>query len=437
MDNFNTPFLDKIKELSEQNPRFFVPGHKGNPQAIPFFEGILPFDLTEITGADNLQNPEDTLLQSQKNMAQVYGAGATLYSAGGSTSCIQAMLALYLHEGDMVVMARNCHVSAVRALAFLNAKPVWVYPENGVITAEKAEEALQTSGAKVLYITSPDYYGNIADVQALSTVCRKYNAKLLVDNAHGAHLVLFGKHPLALGADAVAESLHKTLPALTPAAQLHLKNKEDAPYSKQMLNLFTSTSPAYPVLCSIDWCAGLLQEHTQINAAYQTAAEAVQGIYQANQHLCLPLQDPCKLTLAPQKAGYTAEEVLQILQNNGIEPELATAEYIVLMATGYNTSADFDSLQKVLQKFPPKKERITPQKGIKELSFPVQGCSIRKALFSEKHTLSTSEAAGKIAAQIVAPCPPGIPVLIPGEKISNQTAKNLLESGIFTVEVLL
>lgn len=436
MHNLNTPFLDKIKTLAESQPRFFVPGHKGNPQAIPFFEEILPFDLTEITGADNLQNPEDTLLQSQKNMAQVYGAGATLYSAGGSTSCIQAMLALYLQEGDSVVMARNCHVSAVRALAFLNANPVWVYPENGVITATKAEEALRESGAKALYITSPDYYGNIADIAALSEGCHRYGAKLLVDNAHGAHLILFGKHPLSLGADAVAESLHKTLPALTPAAQLHLKDVADAPFAKQMLNLFTSTSPAYPVLCSIDWCAGLLQERTQIEMAYQKVATAMQAIYQTHAHLCLPLQDPCKLTLAPQKAGYTADELLQKLQGNGIEPELSTAEYIVLMATGYNKKEDFDILQTVLQNFPLKPQTKNREKEAWGQSIPAQGCSIRSALFRKKSTIPTSEAEGKIAAQIVAPCPPGIPVLIPGEIIRKNDIKNLLESGIFTVEVV-
>ena len=435
MNGYNTPFLDKIAEIAEKNsPRFFVPGHKGKEDALPFFGQLTRWDITEIDGADNLQHPEELLQQSQKNMARAYGAGATLYSAGGSTSCIQAMLAMYVKEKDKVVMARNCHVSAVRALAFLDAEPVWVYPKDDKILPEDAEAALRESGARVLYITSPSYYGAICDIKALSEVCERNGAKLLVDNAHGAHLVLFGKHPITLGADAAAESLHKTMPALTPAAQLHLKNKEDEPRAKQMLNLFTSTSPAYPVLCTIDWCAGLLLQKTRLQEKYERAAAALREIQECCKELTLPMQDPCKLTLYPAKAGYTTKEVMKELKKNGIEPELCTDSHIVFMATGFSTEEDFEILRKALI-------QLTPKKPLTEEEFcyalPKIGCSIRVALLGGKKTVETKFAEGCISAQLVAPCPPGIPVLTPGEKITAETIKNLLKSGIFTVNVVL
>ena len=435
MNGYNTPFLDSIATLtSEKTTRFFVPGHKGNKGAIPFLEDILKWDLTEIEGADNLQNPKHALLQSQNNMAAVYGAGATLYSAGGSTSCIQAMLALYVKEKEKVVMARNCHVSAVRALAFLDAQPVWVYPDEKGISPQEAEKALRESGAKALYITSPSYYGEICDIKALSEICKKMEVKLLIDNAHGAHLVLFGMHPIQLGADAVAESLHKTFPALTPAAQLHLKSKEDEPKARQMLNLFTSTSPAYPVLCSIDWCAGLLTQKTDIVGKYKKAAQELLQIQQSNKEITLPMQDPCKLTIYPANAGYTTKQVAQALSANGIEQELCTNSHIVLMATGYNQKEDFAKLSEVLTSFTPK-EKLREE----EIQYhqPKSTKGIRKALFGAKRTIETEKAEGYTAAELIAPCPPGIPVLVPGEIMSKETVKSLLKSGIFTVEVVL
>ena len=169
----NIPFFDSVAALAQHRTRFFVPGHKGNPEALPPFGAVLPYDITEIDGADDLSCPSGALAQSQANMAALYGAGATLYSTSGSTSCIQAMLTLFVRPGERVVMLRGCHVSAIRALAFIGAHPVWVLPEKGRAAPRAVAEALGQSGAKAVYITSPIYEGLLSDIPSLAEVCRQ------------------------------------------------------------------------------------------------------------------------------------------------------------------------------------------------------------------------------------------------------------------------
>ena len=430
----DTPFFDKIASLAQRPGRFHVPGHKGAADAIPAFSALLPFDLTEIAGADNLSCPAAELAQSEKNMAKVYGAGASLYSAGGSTSCVQAMLALFVGEGEQVVMGRNCHGSAVRALAFLGAEGEFLLPQaQGGISPEEADRALERTGAKALYVTSPDYEGRLCDIPALAAVCRRHGAKLLVDGAHGAHLVLFGLHPIDLGADAVAESAHKTLPALTPAAVLHLRDKGLAWQGRQALNLFTSTSPAYPVLCSLDWCAGLLQG-AELADRYHWAASRMEQARRLAGPMAMQTGDPCKLTLIPPVAGYSTARAAALLRGEGVEPEMVTETAVVLMATAFNTEADFTALERALGRLPAKEPLPMP---CPVYDTPPRGVSLRRAVLGKKEQLPTADAAGRVAAGIVAPCPPGIPVILPGEVFTQNIRESLIKSGILTVEVLL
>ena len=411
-----------------------MPGHKGAPGAIPAFSALLPFDLSEIEGADNLTCPTQELAASERNMAAAYGAGASLYSAGGSTSCVQAMLALFAGEGGRVVMGRNCHVSAVRALAFLGAEAEFLPPmPQGGIDPAQAEEALLRMGAKALYVTSPDYEGRLCDISALAAVCQRQGAKLLVDGAHGAHLLFFGLHPISLGADAVAESAHKTLPALTPAAVLHLRDKTLAAQGRQALNLFTSTSPAYPVLCSLDWCAGLLGDGSLV-PLYQWAACRLQEARALAGPMALAGGDPCKLTLIPAQVGYTAKQAAEALRGEGVEPEMVTETTLVLMASGFNTEEDFAALRRGLQKLPPQKPLLQECPAYETLP---RAASVRRAVLGRKTRVPTADASGRIAAGIVAPCPPGIPVVLPGEVFTQNIQESLIKSGILTVEVLL
>ncbi len=428
-----TPFYNQIQKLAKKDTaRFHVPGHKGNSASLAFMGEALFYDMTEVEGAFDLSNPEGALAESQQNMAAAYGSGATLYSASGSTSCIQAMLTLFVGLGGKVVMARNCHVSAVRAMAFLDAKPIWLPPETTPPTAEQIEAALLQSQAKAVYITSPDYYGRIADIAAISHVCKKQGAALLVDNAHGAHLRFMEKdlHPISLGADATADSAHKTLPCLTPAALLHLQNPSLAGAARQALNLYSSTSPSYLVLQSLDIAAGhLLEGDIPFIAAAQKLARAANSF----SHMIEPGQDPLKLCLRPAQSGWDAHGVNQALLAAGIYPELADNEHIVLMASPYNQEEEYERLAKTLSFFTKKEEIKSEIFRFQPINF---ACTIRQALFSPSENIPIQQAAGRICASLAVPCPPGMPIVLPGEIISQTAAKQYLAGGILTLNVL-
>ncbi|MDL2324127.1 aminotransferase class I/II-fold pyridoxal phosphate-dependent enzyme [Ruminococcaceae bacterium OttesenSCG-928-A16] len=427
-----TPFWNRMQALVKNEARFHVPGHKGNPAAIPPFGGILRYDMTEVEGADDLSHPTDTLAQSQQNMARLYGSGATLYSASGSTSCIQAMLTLFVKPEETVVMARGCHVAAIRALGFIGAVPHWVYPAAPLPTAAEIEAALAQSHAKAVYLTSPDYEGNIADIAAIAAVCHGAGAVLLVDNAHGAHLKFLRPdiHPITLGADATADSAHKTLPCLTPAAMLHLKNGQLAAAGRAALNLYSSTSPSYLVLQSLDIAAGMLA--TQPPNFMQTAAQLAAAIA-AVPHLVQLGADPLKLCLTPWRGGWQTSTVTAALQTAGILPELADERRIVLMASPYNQPEDFALLAKVLAPFTPRPPLPLPALPVIR---PKAVCSIRSAMFAPAKTVPVQTAPGQVMAGLFAPCPPGVPLVMPGEELCQEAAKLLAAGGILTVDVL-
>lgn len=459
----NTPLCDAVQSIANKTrTRFFMPGHKANTAAMPRFGGVLPFDITEVPGADDLQNAAGPLAQSQANMARAYRSGATLYSASGSTSCILAMLTLFVGPGKPVVMARGCHVAAVRALALLDATPVWVLAPKGPPTPAAFEAALKQSGAGAVYLTSPDYYGRVADIPALAGVCRRYGAALLVDNAHGAHLRFLqpNRHPIALGADACADSAHKTLPCLTPAALLHLREAGRQAEARQALNLYSSTSPSYLVLQSLDWAAGLLaaQPPDFAGAAVRLAAVAANagGLAQA-------VDDPLKLCLRPAQLGLAPKNLLQALQQAGIEPEFFDGERIVLMASPWNTPQDFEKLQQLLAAFAGEQkaqettaasqqpiggparaggaasEQVLPQtvqESGQALPLPKVLCSPRQALLGPKQNVPVQQAEGRVCASLAVPCPPGVPLVMPGEQLDHAAVAALAAGGILALDVV-
>ena len=260
----DTPICDFVRGYREKNPlRLHMPGHKGIP-----FLGPEPLDLTEMTGADDLYHPEGIIAQSEENAAALFGAGMTCYSTEGSSQCIRAMLYLALQyarregKNPRILAGRNVHKTFVTAAGLLDFQVDWLpaaesYLSCGVGDWEVLEQQLRTLLPAAVYLTSPDYLGNEMDVAALSRLCHKYGTLLLVDNAHGAYLHFLPqpRHPLDLGADLCCDSAHKTLPALTGAAYLHLSKAVPAwlkAMSKEAMALFGSTSPSYLILQSLD-----------------------------------------------------------------------------------------------------------------------------------------------------------------------------------------
>ncbi|MBR2639793.1 MAG: aminotransferase class V-fold PLP-dependent enzyme [Oscillospiraceae bacterium] len=414
------------KDLS----RFHMPGHKGAENFPEYFK----YDITEVEGADSLFEASEAIFETEKRFSKIYGTGASLLSAGGSTLCIQAMLATALNPGDKFIIARNCHASAVNTMALLDLEPIWINPRD-LKGAEKA--FFENPEAKAIYLTSPDYFGVLSDIEAFAKLAHEHGAKLLVDNAHGAHLHFMPTemHPISLGADMCADSLHKSLPVLTGGALLHLKDGALRETAKQKMRLFGSTSPSYLIMLSADKCA----EYLETKAKYDFAmlnGKVANLRYKAFEHGLAPKTrnvEPARLTLSVKSTEMTGEEFGKKLREHGIEPEYVNDEWAVLMASPFNTERDFERVAKFIEEtfgngFSAFEERLS--------KMPEKAMSVRNAVFSETEEIETEKAVGRISARLNLPCPPCIAFSVPGEVIDEKIAELLKKYGIDKINVI-
>ena len=414
------------KDLS----RFHMPGHKGAENFPEYFK----FDITEVEGADSLFESSEAIFETEKRFAKIYGTGASLLSAGGSTLCIQAMLATALNPGDKLIIARNCHASAVNTVALLDLEPIWINPRD----LKGAEAAFsENPEAKAVYLTSPDYFGVMSDIEAFVKLAHEHGAKLIVDNAHGAHLHFMPTemHPIALGADMCADSLHKSLPVLTGGALLHLKDENLRETAKQKMRLFGSTSPSYLIMLSADKCA----EYLETKARYDFAmlnGKVANLRYKAFEHGLAPKTrnvEPARLVLSVKSTEMTGGEFGRKLREHGIEPEYVNDEWAVLMASPFNTEKDFERVAKFIEEtfgngFSAFEEKLS--------KMPEKAMSVRNAVFAETEEIETENAVGRIAARLNLPCPPCIALAVPGEIIDEKIAGLLKKYGIEKINVV-
>ena len=277
----NTPICDFVRGYAARDPvRLHMPGHKGKP-----FLGCETRDITEIDGAGNLYAPEGIVAESEANTSQLFGC-PTYYSAEGSSLAIRAMLFLarQLTGRSAVLASRNVHRAFLSAAALLDLDVRWLHPrpdeayQSCTVTPQDTDAALQSVQPCAVYLTAPDYLGNIADVAAIAQVCRKHGVLLLVDNAHGAYLHFLPQpcHPTDLGADLCCSSAHKTLPVLTGGAYLHVSAHLHLPARqvKDALALFGSSSPSYLILQSLDRANVYLETYAGRLAAFLPRAAA-------------------------------------------------------------------------------------------------------------------------------------------------------------------
>ena len=336
-----TPLTEAVEAyLAKGLARFHMPGHKG--RAAGLFDQVSEYDVTEVKGTDSLYECKEAIRETERQYAALYESGDCLLSAGGSTLCIQAMLASALRPGEEFLIGRNCHSSAVNAAALCGFEPVWLMKQ----TPEALEHALsEHPGVKAAYLTSPDYFGTLADIAACSKICHEHGALLLVDNAHGAHLPFFEKnlHPMHLGADLCADSLHKTLPVLTGGALLHLADPSLYETAKRRMRLFGSTSPSYLIMLSADGCLDYLRTKARFDfPALAARMETLRALAAKNGLAPLTGEiEPARLALSVSASGLTTEQFGARLREFGIEPEYVNPERAVLMASPFNAEEDF------------------------------------------------------------------------------------------------
>ena len=442
----NTPICDFVRAYAEGDPvRMHMPGHKGRP-----LTGPEPLDLTEIEGADVLYASRGIIRESEENAASLFGAARTVYSAEGSSLCIRAMLYLALLRAKekglpaCLLAGRNAHRTLMTAAALLDLDVDWLPPAPGEdllscgAGAEMIEEKLNSKAYMAVYLTSPDYLGRRADIRAAAEACRRHGVPLLVDNAHGAYLKFLpaDEHPLTLGADACCDSAHKTLSCLTGAAYLHLSAhapEKWAEQAEQAMSLFASTSPSWLILRSLDRMnAELAGDWPEWLCRAADRVAEIRKILTAEGWTFVG-DEPMKLTLDAAARGYTGQELQGILHGAGIECEFADRRYLVLMPSAETPEASWQRLLAALREIRPKEPL---NEKAPALPVPERVLSIREAMLSPRETLPLEQAAGRVLADACVSCPPAVPVIIAGERITEEAAACMKYYGVNACEVV-
>lgn len=468
----NAPLLEALLACAiGDNVPFYVPGHKkgkGTPQELIDQWGNCLFqsDLTELPELDNLFVPKDVILAAQQLASEAFGADQTWFLINGTTCGIVAAIIATCHSGEKIILPRNVHKSAISGLIISGAIPIFINPEYDPvldiahsITPQSVADALQQHpDAKAVLMVYPTYYGVCGNVDAIAKITHQYNIPLLVDEAHGAH---FNFHPqlpisaLASGADLTIQSTHKVLGAMTQASMLHIKgNRIDKDRISQALTLVQSTSPSYILLSSLDAARRqiALQGKPLISESLRLADMAIAQINQIPGLSVLGREkskltdgffdlDLTRLTVTVANLGLTGDEADDILhQKLGITAELTSLKNITFVITWGNTETDMERLVQAFTTLANhhRRSEISPSFTRETLLPPVSSPSIspRDAFFAPTEIVPIDLAVHRLCAELVCPYPPGIPVLMPGEGISENAIaylKLVLNSGVAIV----
>lgn len=445
-----TPVVDFINEYENSGiTRFHMPGHKGR-----VLHGLENMDITEISGADYLFEAEGIIAQSESITSQLFGAARTLYSTEGSSLSIKTMLGIIktcrknASEKMLIVAPRNVHKAFINGCCLLDAEVRWVYPSSlssqicsSSISADDVKRTIENCHRKpdAVYITSPDYLGNIADIKGIAYVCRSFGVPLLVDNAHGAYLRFLEKsmHPIDLGADICVDSAHKTLPVYTGGGYLHISKNAPSEWcdsAKEVMALFASTSPSYLIMGSLDKCCGELQGDLphRIRDSVKKVATVAQKLNAIGWKTMNA--EPLKLTIYSESNGYSGSELSDMLRAAKIECEYSDSSCVVLMCSPYNDDEDYERLINTLESIPKSESILTKEPD--KIPHAVVKMSIREAYFSHNERIRVEDAEGRICARSAVSCQPSIPVVVPGEVITADIIKILKRYSIFYVNVI-
>lgn len=492
---------------------FHVPGHKdgqawqGYSDDEDVLAQVMGIDATEITGTDDLHHPQGVIREAQRLAAIQFGAEETCFLVGGSTAGNLALiLSVCTTPGDVLLVQRNVHKSVIHGLMLAGAHAVFLAPQqdpgSGLSTLPSAAtvgEALRRHpGAKGVLVTHPNYYGMGASLRPLADICHAHGVPLLVDEAHGAH---FGQHPalpesaLAAGADGVVQSTHKMLTALTMGAMLHVQGELlDRTLLKQRLAMLQSSSPSYPIMASLDRSRSLLEAYgpALLEKGLTAAREIREGLKQLSRFAVVEppgasgepaaytIQDPWKLVIHDAAGDLSGYDLQERLEAEGCVPEMSDDRYVVLALGPGTTSRHARHLLTALQRIaevevkPGDKAAIstlsanfsesvqasdvlsrqisTWNNEEEDLQFAISepvAFGLTPVSYEEIETIPVEQSTGRLAAEMVIPYPPGIPLVYGGERITEALAERLIElrnsgakcqgaadSQLYTIQVL-
>lgn len=413
---------NKLKNLNSYP--FHMPGHKRNGK---FNISGAEIDITETDGFDNLHCPEGILAGLENDISELFGSKKSIISVNGSTCGILSAVFAVCSRGDKIIIARNCHKSVYNACFLLELDTVYLEPEYdetlGVYTKinrEALDKAVKENpDAKAVVITSPTYEGFVSEITCA--------LPLIIDSAHGAHFGFADWLPRRAQGDIVIQSLHKTLPCLTQTAVVHINNEKYSDIVKMYMDIFESSSPSYILLNSVDKCVDFLKNSKEEFAEYKTRLDKF--INKAKQLENITIHKNDDITrLIISADGYTGCELAEHLRSNGIEPEGATLNFVILISSVADSENGFELLFKALSSTQIR-EKATP--FYKKIPIPERIC--KASGVNNKIPTPLNECAGKICGEYIFAYPPDIPIIIPGETVTQETAdiiKLCIEKGV-------
>ncbi|PID14013.1 lysine decarboxylase [Sporosarcina sp. P34] len=442
------PLVQALQNFHDRKPvSFHVPGHKGGTLSdLPAtVRQALAYDLTELTGLDDLHEPTEAIKEAEDKLANLYGSERSFFLVNGSTVGNLAMLYATVQPGDCVLVQRNAHKSIFNALELTGAIPVFLSPDwddptqtAGTVSLKAVKEALkQYPNVKAVVLTTPTYYGLInRDLEQIIEICHSYSIPVLVDEAHGAHFIVNDAFPtsaLELGADLVVQSAHKTLPAMTMASFLHIHS----PFVKaervaHYLQMLQSSSPSYLLMASLDDARYYAETYDEKDY------ESFQ-LYRSNvvRDLCsiahievIETDDQLKLLIrATGHSGYVLQEALE---QQGIYPELADL-YQVLLVLPLVKVGNAEHGVDLVEKFKLAMEwiKVKEDSSVRFNSFSsINSTSTVVYTATQLHRMKMEwvgiqDATGKVAADAIIPYPPGIPLVCAGERIYQEHMKQM------------
>ncbi len=408
-----------------------MPGHKRNVSLLgddlPY-----PIDLTEIDGADDLHDPEEGGIIGSlcEKYASLYKARSAHPLVNGSTCGILAGIRTLTRPGDSVIVARNCHKSVWHAIELCRLDPTCILPpiieEHGIcgaITPDTVEEAFTRSGGAVCVIlTSPTYEGVISDIDAIAEICKKHSASLFVDAAHGAHLGFSEHFPdFPRGADIAVTSLHKTLPALTGTALGLVFNEKYSARFARNLGIFETSSPSYILMNSIAKCADVLSDRRDLFDSYRALLDEFYDSTKPEKLKLIKTDDIGKILVSTRNTTFTGSSLAKALRERfRIEPEMVHSDYLLCMTSICDTAENLAALSRAIMTLDSEaeySETRTYPSFITEL--PPAEIPLADAIWSDIPD------GGEVSNAYVWVYPPGVPLLLPGERITDEIKNHL------------
>ncbi|MGM0951290.1 MAG: aminotransferase class I/II-fold pyridoxal phosphate-dependent enzyme [Bacillota bacterium] len=448
----NTPLYTALIQHARRNSHsFHVPGHHNGDvffdDAKSIFNPLLTIDVTELTGLDDLHHPSGVIKEAQELVSQLYGSAESFFLVNGTTVGNLAMILSVCEPGDIILIQRNCHKSVFHAVDMAGAEPVYLAPDIDAamhvpthVPLNTIQEALAAyPDAKGLVLTNPTYYGHSADLTEVISEAHHYGIPVLVDEAHGAHFVLgepFPPSALKMGADIVVQSAHKTLPAMTMGSYLHLNSSRvDRNRVAEYLNRLQSSSPSYPIMASLDiaraYVQRMIEEHklSDILQRIQSFKQTFDSL--RNAEAVKPadprtITDPLKLTIR-SKRGHSGYTLQNILERANIFTELADENQVLLvLPLGGNRRINAEIMKTIdaeVENTPPDQRFASAEWSLRPVTvFPYQ----KKVLQTfKKEYVDFNEAAGRLNAEDIIPYPPGIPMIMAGERITKESVQKL------------